>query len=295
MIVTLIFGAMFSAGAWSQTTTFKGSYDGASIFGGACKTSFDFSGAEPAASGAYPVFVYMVGTVESFDNAAALAAVNRMAAKGYVSATVEYASATFGSCPVIESKTNCIYNSSDTSAISQLCARDKADCSKGIVVGGFSQGAIIAILAKNYNPNVLAAYGMGVSNRYSNFDLSKCVSDGKRDLASSNLRAVDGEDDQFAGSASGWGKAKHAMVQASLTNVLAVKCAADAYDCLTDNGSGWLIVQTSQKEQGSADHCYTRLRGCASNQRTVDAAWSSGDASWQLNANLEWLAGFTKK
>jgi hypothetical protein len=147
---------LLSAAAWAQTTTFTASYNGASASGGStCGTSYNISGVEPSAAGKYPVFVYTVGTYESYNNAAAMAAVNKMAAKGYIAAAVGYGTSQFGSCTAIKNKASCIYNPNNSaSAISKLCSRPNADCSKGIVVGGFSQGSIIATCA---DPAIAAA------------------------------------------------------------------------------------------------------------------------------------------
>jgi hypothetical protein len=273
------------------------SYSGASTSGGSCGSTFNISGVEPATTGTkYPVFVYMVGTTETYNNGSAMAAVNAMANKGYVAATVEYANSQFGNCSVIGAKSSCVFNpNSAASAVTQLCSRANADCSKGIVVGGFSQGSIMAILAKNYDSRVQAAYGIGVSNKYASYDLSSCVSNGKRTLASDRLRAVDGEKDTYAGG-NGFSSGTQSGVQASLQNVTGKTCAAGSYSCLSSNNSGWLIVKNSQVADGSADHCYMRASGdCGGSQNTLDSGWKSGTVNWQLDANLQWLTNFTTK
>ncbi len=216
-----------------------------------------------------------------------MAAVNNMAAKGYVAAAVGYGASSFGDCTAIKNKASCIYNPNNTaSAISKLCSRANADCSKGIVVGGFSQGSVIAIQAKNYDSRVQAAFGMGVSNKYSSYDLSSCMSNGNRTLTSDRLRAVDGEVDTFAGG-------NQSAVQASLQNVTGKTCAAGSYACMSANNSGWIIIKNSQQVDGSADHCHQRNGGCGLNENTLDTGWKSGTANWELDANLQWLTGFT--
>lgn len=276
--------------AGAQTTSFAAAYNGAGTAGGSCASSFNISAVEPSASGTYPVFIYLVGTAETYTNAAAMAAVNAMAAKGYVAATVEYASSQFGTCPVLSAKSSCVFNpNSATSAVAQLCSRAKADCSKGIVVGGFSQGSILALLAKNFDARVQAAYGMGMGNVYATYNLSSCVSDGNRSLPGDRLRAVDGERDNFAGGA-------QAPVQSSLQNVTGLTCPAGSYACLSANGSGWIIARNSQMADGSADHCYMRAWGdCVGSQYSLDAGWNAGTANWSKEANLQWLTRFTTK
>jgi hypothetical protein len=243
------------------------------------------------------VFVYTVGTGETFTDTWATTVINDMAAMGFVAASVNYAETQFGNCSQLSAKASCIYTSSSSgSALSQLCARAKADCSKGIVVGGISQGAVLATLANNFNSGVRAAYGMGLSDHYANFNLASCIDPSNRTLPSTKLRAVDGQEDQFAGSTSGFQTGTQAMVQTSLTNVLGVSCAANSVDCLTSNGSGWIIVENSQVQDGAADHCYPLVGGCtAGNPEKLDSGWSGGTTNWELSANLEWLASFTSK
>ncbi|NEX62145.1 hypothetical protein [Noviherbaspirillum galbum] len=284
----LLATTMHEAGA--QTTSFAATYNGASIAGGSCGSTYNISGAEPSTSGTYPVFIYLVGTSETYNNAAAMAAVNGMAAKGYVAATVDYATSQFGTCSVLSAKSSCVFNAnSATSAVAALCSRSKADCSKGIVVSGFSQGSVLALLSKNYDARVQAAYGMGMSNVYSTYNLSSCVSNGNRTLQSDRLRAVDGERDNFAGGT-------QSAVQTSLQNVTGLNCASGSYGCTNSNGSGWFIVKNSQVQDASADHCYMRGSGdCFGSQNSLDAGWKGGTANWELGANLQWLTNFTTK
>ena len=286
----LLAGVLLSGVAWSQTTAFAATYNGASVFGGSCGSTYNISGAEPSATGTYPLFIYMVGTSESYNNAAAMAAVNAMAAKGYVAASVDYAASQFGDCSVLSSKSSCIFSpNSSVSAVSQLCSRAKADCSKGIVVAGFSQGSVLALLAKNYDARVQASYGMGMSNVYATYNLSSCVYDGNRTLQSDRLRAVDGERDNFAGGS-------QSAVQSSLQNVTGMACKRGSYACLNRNGSGWIIVKNTQVADRSADHCYMRKSGdCLGSQNSNDAGWEAGSDNWELNANLQWLTNFTTK
>jgi hypothetical protein len=282
--------AAAAVGAAAQTSSFASSYNGASTSGGTCSMSYSIAGAEPSGPGPYPVFIYMVGTNETYNNAAAMAAVNDMASKGYIAATVDYATSLFGTCSVLSAKSSCVFNpNSALSAVSQLCSRAKADCSKGIVVGGFSQGSILALLSKNFDARVQAAYGIGMSNVYSMYDLSSCVSNGNRSLPSDRLRAVDGELDNFAGGA-------QAAVQTSLQNVTGLKCTAGSYACMNSNNSGWIIVKNSQVADGSADHCYMRASGdCFGSQNSLDSTWNNGTANWAKDPNLQWLTNFTTK
>lgn len=274
--------------AWAANNSFTATYTGQGFNATTCGSTFSISGLEPAATGTFPVFLYMVGTTETFNNASATAAITGMANRGYVAATIQYDSGEFGNCSQISGKAKCIFSPNSTaSAVSTLCSRAKADCTKGIVVGGFSQGAVIATLAKNTDSRVQAAYGMGDGVMYSTFNLSACMANGNRTLHSDRLRAVNGDKDQFTG-------ASEAAQQTNMQSLTGFICASGSTSCLQGNGSGWIIVQDSQVSDGQADHCYMRVGGCTfNNQNSLDSGWQNGTNNWELNANLDWLTGFT--
>ena len=274
----LFAGALLFAGA-ACAGSFTATYTAGS-------TTYNIQGTEPA-SGRHPVFIYTVGTVEAWNNAQAQAAVAEMAAKGFVAATVQYNSGVFGTCSQILAKARAIYDSSSaSSAVAKLCSRATADCSKGIVVAGFSQGSVIAINAKNFDSRVRAAYGMGAHSQYSIYDTDSCMKNGTHALPSSNLRIVNGDVDIFPGG-------NPVAVRVSSQNVTGRSCGLTAYSCLGSNGSGWIMVRGSQVNDWSADHCYQRRSGgCLGSQNDLDTGWRSGTANWGLKANLNWLAGF---
>ena len=276
---------LIGAPAGAQTTTFTATYK-ANSSGTSCTATDNINGVEPSASGKYPVFLYMVGTTESSTNASAEAAIKDMASRGFVAGTIQYASGSFGNCSQISAKAQCIFNpNSTTSAVETLCSRAKADCSKGIVVGGFSQGAVIATLAKNFDSRVQAAWGMGDGVMYSTFNLSSCMANGKRTLTSDRLRAVNGQGDQFTGSS-------QSAQQTNMQSLTGFTCPTGSFTCLQSNGSGWIIVQNGQTKSGTADHCYMRNGGCNTSQNSLDANWQNGSDNWEINANLNWLSGF---
>jgi hypothetical protein len=281
-------GAFFSATTWAQTS-FTATYNGASASGGECLSTYNIVGMEPTIPGKHPVFVYMVGTFENYTNASAIEAVKRMAAKGYVAATVEYGNSAFGSCNVIGSKSKCIFDpTSAVSAISQICSRKSADCHKGMVIGGFSQGAIMSILAKNYDARVQAAYGLGAGVQYASTDLRQCVANGNRALPSDRLRIVNGEADEFMG-------ATPVTVRSQMQEVTGLDCGPTAYECFNTNRSGWVMVSQLQMESGLADHCYMRAGGCGTSAQNLNPGWQTGNQEWQLESNLQWLTNFTGK
>ena len=138
---------------------------------------FEFEGFEP--TGAVknaPVFIWIDGTNCNWNDAADLNIVREMAKKGYTSATLRqpydnglpaypYLCTTF----IARAKRV-------AAAINVLCTRGSADCTRGVALGGFSQGAqLINIVAGmpglKYPPtaiftigNSVTAYVYGTSN-----------------------------------------------------------------------------------------------------------------------------------
>ncbi len=249
-------------------------------------TTYRIKGTEPA-SGKNPVFIYTVGTTESYDNAQAMAAVAEMSAKGFVAAAVQYDSGLFGTCSQILSKARYIYNSgSSSSAVSKLCARATADCSKGIVVAGFSQGSVIAINAKNYDTRVRAAYGMGAHTLYTTYVMNSCMTPGGYKISKDNVRIANGQSDAFPGGTA-------TAVRSSSESGAGRSCGSTAYECLATNGAGWIMIRDSAVGDLSADHCYQRSGGgCLASENLLDTNWRNGSANWGLKANLTWLNGF---
>jgi hypothetical protein len=249
-------------------------------------TSYAIKGSEPNTTTKHPVFIYTVGTTEDYDNAQAMGAVAEMVAKGFVAAAVKYDSSLFGTCSQILAKAKYIYNSGSTSsAVSKLCSRARADCSKCIVVAGFSQGSVIAINARNFDSRVRAAYGMGSHTLYTTYVMNSCMTPGNYTIAKDKVRIVNGQSDIFPGGTA-------TVVRSSSESVAGVSCGLLAYECLSANGSGWIMIRDSAVGDGSADHCYQRVGGCLGLQSVTDSTWRSGSTNWGLKANLTWLAGF---
>jgi len=74
------------------------------------------------------------------------------------------------------------------------------NCGKGIVTAGQSQGAALAIMAKNYEPNVQATLGMSVSDTFQWLGLSLwCLDKQYTAIPSNRLMIVNGEDDFYYG------------------------------------------------------------------------------------------------
>src|ERR1700730_191307 len=100
--------------------------------------------------------------------------VAEMAARGFLAATVQYNdSEAVQVCSTYTPRAQGIYDvNRSTSAARVLCSLSQANCSKGIVTSGVSQGGFMAVLAANYNPNVKAAYALSMSDFAQNQNLS---------------------------------------------------------------------------------------------------------------------------
>jgi hypothetical protein len=260
-------------------------YYGSSTFGGCSSGSkMDIVGAEPVDPGTYPVFVYVTGTTMAFNAGEALAITDSMAKRGFVAATVQYANGSYPTCSAMKTKASCIFDrNSANSAISKLCARAKADCSQGIVVSGFSQGANLSALSKNYDSRVRGAYLIGHGNKASIIDVSSCANNSATVLLPSEMRSINGENDQyFGGSQSG--------VRNQLQAVTGVSCAGT--NCLKPDGSGWFIVTNPTVADGKADHCYffNGANSSCSSYSGLESSWSVGTGAPSLTSNLNWLA-----
>lgn len=282
----LKFGIAVLAGSASFTalaqTAFTSSYKGGTS--SLCSSTYNIAGFEPTAAGKYPVYIHTVGTGESYKSELSTTQVKAMAAKGFVAAVVEYSSGSFGSCSSISTKAKCIFNGArSTSAIATLCARSKADCSKGVVTGGLSQGSVVSVLAGNFDNRIRASYGQGTGNKYSIYDLSSCMNNGRHTQAADRIRLVNGEGDTFVGPTA-------SNVRTANQAITGLSCGSSALSCFRTNGSGWYIVKDAEVSDGKADHCYMLVGGCTAS--TLDSGFKTGSAAWQMEANQNWLKSF---
>lgn len=269
-------------------TAFTSSYKGGST--ASCATTYSIRGAEPTTTGKYPVYVHIGGTGESYTSNWAMAAVNAMAAKGFVAASIEYDNGSFGSCSTIGTRAKCIFDASKaTSAIQALCSRAKADCSKGIVTGGLSQGSIISVLSKNYDGRVRASMGQGSGATYTTaYNLSSCMSNGSHAQTGDRIRIINGQTDMFVGGT---------VISAGNSGKLVTgkSCTTGATSCLNSNGSGWLVVRSTEVSDLDADHCFMGYGGVVGVQCSgalVDPIYQYGSSAWALPATTAWLKTF---
>lgn len=277
------------ASAGTRIKAFKSQYQGYAGAGTGCNKQYAIRGYEPRDGKKHPVFIYTVGFLEIYDNGPAMAAVKAMAERGYVAATVNYITATFGTCDQIGAKAQCIYDAGSTeSAVNAVCSRASADCSRGVLAGGFSQGSIIATQAHNYDTRVAAAWGMGTGVQYGVASVKSCMTAGGYSLPTDHLRIADGVADMFLAPVAG-GVESQVRAVTGLTS-----CADGSVSCYRPNGSGYHVIQAAEIPDGLPGHCYMRASplGCFGGQRGVNQTWLTGDADWSLSTELDWLSGF---
>jgi hypothetical protein len=245
----------------------------------------DGTGHEPTSPGRHPLFVYLTGTTLPYDAGEALKITEEMAKRGFVAVSLAYDNGAYAYCNGMQQKAHCIFGEDKTqSALSQLCKRANVDCAAGIAVSGFSQGANLASLAKNFDARVGAAYLLGHGHRAGNFmDVTACMEDKVTAFGAGEVRSVNGEGDGFFGQ-------NAAGVKAQLAVVLGVQCNEDS--CLAADGSGFAMVHDADVKDGKADHCYFfhGANGRCAGYTGFDPAWEKGSAAWALGPSLDWLA-----
>ena len=265
-------------------------------------------GREPVDPGRYPVFIHLHGTGDQPDTPVGLGLVQSMARRGFVAASVGYDTlsglgATLDdpdqACPVAENKADCIFGSGEGSAVTLLCAREKADCSRGIVVSGHSQGAVLAILGRDVDDRVRAVYAMGAGLHGEitidlggpvtiASDVTACASPEARALPADRLRVVNGESEHLFGDA----------LQADVRALTDMDCPAGTLECLRAGGSGWTFFPDAANEdgRGTSEHCYmsnSASGDCGAPSTGLNSIWTEGTASYSREPNLSWLRSLT--
>jgi dienelactone hydrolase len=233
--------------------------------------------------GPYPVAIWVPGTGEAYVDPLSLLFVAQMASRGFFAVSVQYSNTeVFQACAQYTPRAQGIFDATrSTSAVSTICSISGAGCSKGVVTSGISQGGVLAILAKNYAPQVQAVYALsaGAFNHAEiGGNLAACMNKSVTAIPGDRLTIVNGSADPAFGS------------QSSTQAASGIVCATGSTQCWSSDGSGagWYLVQNSEVTDGSADHCYIDVGGCNDN---FDPKWlPPSTADWSLKPNLDWLA-----
>ncbi len=274
----------------SEITTTSTTYRGWNRWTGACNANAQLDIYEPALPGRYPVFLYAVGTGALVSSAEGQLAAQEMAKRGFVSAVVSYDTLVGFSCDAMQAKASCAFSGLRLqSAVAVLCRRGKADCNRGILAGGLSQGASLAVLGANVEPRIRAEWVMGFGGGALG-TATQCYVDGQTRLPATRLRVVNG---------------RHGQSQpiANLDAATGMFCSGASSSCLRSNGSGWVLVEDADVDDGHADHCYFvgadangNEVGCTTSPASFDSSWAPPAAEpWSLATNLDWLAQFADR
>ena len=286
MSMTVICGAAKQS---NQSTTYQAFNPATMAFDLTKPIQYQLPDPDKFGSGPYPVFIWTPGTLELYNDALSNLFISQMASRGFLAATVSYDYGTDSSgvkdCRDYTERAQGVFDvSRSTSAAAVLCALSNADCGKGIVTSGVSQGGFLSVLARNYAPNVKATYALSMSdyNKNTGVSSSSCVDKQYTAIPANRLTIVNGASDPlFAG-------------PQSLENVSGYTCPDGATQCWSpdNSGAGWYIVQDSQVKSALAGHCYFLMNGCGVIEQG-DPDWMPPSSfNWSLATNLNWLATF---
>ncbi|PWU00862.1 MAG: hypothetical protein C5B51_24285 [Terriglobia bacterium] len=243
-------------------------------------------------NGPYPVFMYIPATYEPYNSPLSLIFINQMLARGFMSASVQYMNTeSQQNCTEYTARAQGIFDATRaTSAVGALCSISKANCSKGIVDTGISQGAELVILSANYAPQVKAVFALSGGDNFINVaplpGTLPCEDKANTRIPSNRLTLIDGQSDPYFGG------------QSNVQGPTGLTCAPGTFQCWSPDGSGagWYIVQNSQNLVNMAGHCYffdgnpPSPYACTG---TPDPSWfTPATNNWSLAPNMDWLASF---
>ena len=264
-----------------------------------CSRTQTIYGAQPSVPGDYPLLVYLHGTTADWaNNKEGQLFVKQAAAQGFVAMAATYTS--FGALDEqgLDRNSYCIFDQSHGSqdAMSVMCGVQNVDCDKGVLVSSFSQGANLAVIAKNYNQKISAVWAIGYS-AYS-YGLKKVVPAnalpapyGTRALPSDKLTITMGEASNLS---------KKTLIKEdlpSLRQITGYDCGT-GYDCVQADGSGYYIVSNAEVKDGLADHCYWMKTNkifksswsCTMSPTEFDPGFSAPSTTkWSMTTKLDWL------
>jgi len=297
---------------------FDGHYYAHSVLRNRCDRFTHMVGSEPVEPGRYPVAIFVVGTSGVHDGPGIVDHVlPALAQQGFVAASLDYENETlFGAaqnCNLYRDNASCmIRNDADhvagerRSAIAQLCARPKADCSKGVVLFGHSQGGMTAIQAFQFDPvqppigeplpRLVAVAPMGVGPLgyiagIRMIDVRECMTADTIAVAPTRLMVVNGETDRYFNGPDG----DQAGGQIALETVTGRICAAPSWDCRDAAGDGYVLVKPSELSHGRAAHDYMHDFNASPVVAFGEPNWISPAnlAPWGLYATARWLKAHT--
>ena len=252
-----------------------------------CTQTMNLYGAKPTAAGTYPLLLYVPGTYGDYTDAEGKLFVQHAAAQGFVAVAVEYDSSITNTNAGHQGQAFCMFDQSHpNSALSNACAVAGADCSRGALVTGFSQGGAIALISKNYTPNVNAVWTLGVSAEIypSNTVPANAIAapNGTRVLPNNKLVMNMGQATNI------FTKNLASYDLPSLKAMTGANCGT-SFQCLQTDGSGYYVVANSEVADNNADHCYW-TKSCSLSPSSLEVGFQPpATTQWTLIRNLDWL------
>lgn len=255
----------------------------------------EIAGWKPGGPGPFPLFVYFPGTgaVPGGAFSSHQSEITReMALRGYVAVAVQYPDP-YNISPDLEQKARAVLcQNNEHTAVSVLCADDDVDCSLGVAVSGWSQGAHLALVAATLNAEVNAALAlMGARpTMRGTFTLTDDSVVGAF-LPKERRRFILAEGDQYyawpTDGCSGVAPSLRGAVENLKLASGYTSCLPSQADCLQADGSGYYIMTTADTLDAGGftpDH---------SNWIAAEGKTSVGIAAWfkpLFNQSLDWLA-----
>ncbi|MCB0417358.1 MAG: hypothetical protein KDD39_06890, partial [Bdellovibrionales bacterium] len=222
-----------------------------------------------------PLFVWINGTNFSNNDELSEMMLDSMVEKGFNALSVGYANGYLDGflCEDLARKAEAIFVGTD-SAISTAYRELNLPEPASIVVSGFSQGAWIGGLSRNYSAKIERALLLAVGDSPT-FGALPCLTR----MASERfkVRAVNGQSD--------------GVFEDNFKNLASVTGywpREFTFDALDSNGSGWLMVPDVALPQGRADHGYMLAE--EGNSGRPHPLWMQTELPWGMKAGLNWLA-----
>jgi hypothetical protein len=279
----LVTGVGVAAAQTSSTTEFQTTYRAYNAWEwlpDKCRLTQPIYGSEPSAPGRYPVLLYLHGILADwFGNDEGRRVAELAVGQGFVTAAFTYDSWVVNSISGIDGNARCMFSPNSTgNALANVCARPKADCSRGVVVAGFSAGGAIAARAKNFAPQVRAAWLLGVNGPA--IPEAVAAPAGSRALPNNRIRIFVGRSE--------------VVDLTALNRLTGLNCSASP--CVGPDGSGYYVVEHSEVADRVADHCWWQsvnpvvpTNSCTS-PPTFDPGFPPPSTRpWSLITNLDWL------
>lgn len=261
----------YSARAIAEPPTYMGS----NPWSWSCGKRFKTIGFEPdaASEAKHPLFLWFMGSrvlpwdeSAHYDAAAGVTVTKALAERGFYALSVDYEN----SLSPTGIKLTCLYDKSrPKSLLAQACALPRVDCNLGIATWGHSQGASLALRARNYDARHRAAWLTGFSG-----------DGGGAKLARDRIRLVNAQGDGMNNS------------RAAQNRVTGLGCTT-GNSCDGPNGSGWYRVGRGELASvdgmdPTADHCWFNQRACLGAPNVLEPNWVSGYAPFGIAYNADW-------